>query len=99
MLCDYCSKAGKIVEGICKITFHNWYWNLCEKHLLSEGKRLGISKQKIISFIKKYGVNVNMETKCNNCGETSKIMQDGNGCHTCQKGVMQEVTERASSHS
>ena len=50
-LCNYCSKKGEIVESICKITVHNHYWNLCEEHLLSEGERLGISKDKIKKFI------------------------------------------------
>jgi len=70
MLCDYCSKAGKIVEGVCKINFHNWYWSLCEKHLLSEGQRLGISKQKIVDFIKKYKVSLPQEKEKDKDGNT-----------------------------
>ncbi len=31
------------------------------------------------------------ETKCDNCGETSKIMQDSNGCHACQNGIMRKT--------
>lgn len=33
-----------------------------------------------------------MLTQCSNCGDTSIIMPVGNGCHTCQRGIMLEIT-------
>ena len=29
-----------------------------------------------------------METKCSHCGQLSRNQPSGNGCHTCQRGVM-----------
>jgi hypothetical protein len=32
-----------------------------------------------------------MKTECNVCGCTSNIQSEGNGCHTCLRGIMIEV--------
>lgn len=40
-----------------------------------------------------------MLTKCTYCGEHSRIQQEGNGCHTCLKGIMVRDREIKDAHT
>lgn len=63
-------------------------------HARENGRNVGtpaapVAPEKIISADRMVIIKENeMETKCSACGQVSKNQSAGNGCHSCQRGIM-----------
>lgn len=57
---------------------------------LGNNPKTNLIKEKLRKEIRK---ERKMITQCSHCGDVSRVQNKGNGCHTCQRGVMLEIQD------